>query len=83
MSAIQVTEVADHEHFISSVFFSIPSVVFVILPIATLAFAESGWTTIQRKVGNWMGSLLALFVLNSRLVSLSYGHPDLLPYQII
>ena len=46
---------------ISSVFFSIPSVVFetfsvvfVISPmlpaIVALAFAESGWTTIQRKV---------------------------------
>ena len=40
---------------ISSVFFSIPSVVFTISPmlptIAALAFAESGWTTVQRKVG--------------------------------
>ena len=79
---------------ISSVFFSIPSVVFAsssvvfanspILPtIAKLAFAESGWTTTQHKVGNWMGSLRTLFVLNSRLEGLSYDHPDLLVYQII
>ena len=30
-----------------------------------------------------MGSLRTLFVLNSRLESLSYDHPDLLVYQII
>jgi hypothetical protein len=118
----QVTEVADHEHFISfvlfeisfvfftsslvlfailTVFFSIPSVVFSIpsvvfasssvvfaispmfSAIATLAFAESGWTTVQRKVGNWMGGLRTPFVLNSRLPSLSYDHLDLLVYQTI
>ena len=104
----QVMEVADHEHFISSmlfeisfvfftmslvlfaissVFFSIPYVVVAISPmfpaIATLAFAESGWITIQRKVGKWKGGLRTLFVLNSRFPSLSYDHPDLLVYQTI
>ena len=72
---------------ISSVFFSIPSVVFPISPmlpiIATLAFAESGWTTIQWEVGSWMGSLRTLFVLNSRLIGVSHSHRDLLQHQII
>jgi hypothetical protein len=65
---------------ISSVFSAIP---FMLPVIATLAFVESGWTTVQHKVRNWMGGLRTLFVLNSRLPSLSYDHPDLLPYQII
>ena len=91
--ARQVMEVADHEHFISSmlfeisfvlftmslvliaissVFFSIPSVVFAsssvafatspILPaMATLAFSESGWTTISAQSGKldgWFAYLL-------------------------
>ena len=72
---------------ISSVFFSITSVVFATSPIlsamVTLAFAESGWTTIQRKAGNLRGGLLTFFVLHSRLVNLSYDHPDLLVYQTI
>src|ERR1700677_2561169 len=79
---------------ISSVFFSIPSVFFasssvffatlpMLLAIATLAFVESGRTTVQCKVGNRVCGLRTLFVLDSRLQSLSYGHPHLLPYQII
>ena len=129
VSTIQVMEVEGHEHFISSmsfeipfvlftisfvlfimslvttaissvffsmpsavfasspVVFSIPSVVFATSPIfpamATLAFAESGSKMIWRKVGNLMGGLLTFFVLFSRRVNLSYGHLDLLPYQII
>ena len=90
--AIQVMEVEGHEHLISSILFEISFVFFslcfassLIFPeIATLAFAESGCTTArQRKVGNWMGVLCTLFVLNGRLQGLSYGHPYLLPYQII
>jgi hypothetical protein len=50
--------------------------------IDVLAFAESGWKTIQRKVRNQM-SARTLFVLNSRLPSLSYDHPDLLVYQMV
>ena len=78
----------------SPVVFSIPSAVFASSPVVfatspifpamvTLAFAESGWKTIRRKVGNLMGGLLTFFVLFSRRVNLSYGHLDLLPYQII
>jgi hypothetical protein len=78
---------------IVSVFFSIPSVFFasssvffitspMLSVITTLAFADSGWRTVQHKVGNWIGNLRTLFVLNSRLESLSYGHPNLLLYQI-
>jgi hypothetical protein len=51
--------------------------------IITLAFAESGWRTVQHKVRNWMRDLRTLFVLNRDLPSLSYDHPDLLVYQII
>ena len=98
MSAIQVIEVADHEHFISSMLFAIWSVflsaffasssVFfatsLILPaMVTLVFAKSGWKMTRRKVGSLMGGLLTFFVLNSRLVNLSYNHPDLLVYQTI
>jgi hypothetical protein len=54
---MQVMEEADHEHFISSMLVAISSVFFLIssvffatspmlLVIATLAFAESGWTTL-------------------------------------
>ena len=90
--AIQVMEVEDHEHFISSMLFEISFVFFsvcfasslIFTEIATLAFAESGGTTVrQRKLVNWMGGLRTLFVFNSRLGSLSYDHPDLLVYQII
>jgi hypothetical protein len=101
VTTLRVMEVADHEHFISSILFAISfvcfsapsaffassSVFFASSPmfpaIATLAFAESGWTTVQRKVGNSMRGLRTLFVLNSRLQGLSYSHPDLLPYQVI
>jgi hypothetical protein len=84
---VQVMEAADHEHFISSMLFSISPVFFIISPmfpaIATLAFAESAWTTVQREVGNYIGALRTLFVLNRHLPNLSYDHPDLLVYQTI
>jgi hypothetical protein len=84
---MQVMEEADHEHFISSMLFAISFVLFATSPmlpaIATLAFAESGWTTVQRKVGNWTRGLRTLFVLNRHLPSLSYDHPDFLVYQTI
>jgi hypothetical protein len=70
---MQAMEEADCKHFISSTLFA----------IATLAFAESGQTTIQRKVGNRIGGLRTLFVFYSRLQIMSYGHLHLLPYQTI
>jgi hypothetical protein len=91
---MQVIDVADHEHFIismlsaiSSAFFTSSSVFSAISSIfpamATLAFAESGWIIIQRKVGNWMGGLYTFIMFNRRPPSLSYDHPDLLVYQTI
>jgi hypothetical protein len=84
---MQVMEDADHEHFISSMLFAISSVFSEISPIllviATFAFAESAWATVQRKERNWMRGLRTLFVLNRHLPNLSYDHPDLLVYQII
>jgi len=55
----------------------------MLFAIATLAFLASGWTIVQRKVGNWSDGLRTVFVLNSGLHSLSYGHPDFLLYQAI
>ena len=47
-STMQAMEVADYEHFISSMLFPISSVLFAISPMllamATLAFLESVWT---------------------------------------
>jgi hypothetical protein len=51
--------------------------------MGTLAFAEAGWTTAQRKKGNRMSILRTPFMLNSRLDTLNCGHPDRLEYQTI
>ncbi len=66
-------EVADHEHFISSTLFA----------MAMLALLASKQTMVQRKVSDWSERLRTVFVLNSGLHSLSYGHPDLHLYQAI
>ena len=89
-------EVVNHKHFTSSMLFAIWSmffsaffasfsVFFATSPIfpamAILDFTKSGYKTSPHKAGNLMDGLLTFFVLNSRLVNLSYDHPDLLVYQ--
>ena len=70
---MQAMEVADHEHVISSILFA----------IATLAFLASRQTMVERKVDDWSEERRTIFVLNSSLHSLNYGHPDLFLYQVI
>ena len=53
------------------------------LAITVLAFLASVWKMVQRKVMTWLNGLRTVFVHNSFLHSLSHGHLELLPYQII